>query len=65
MSDLNPMVSEALVRAEEGLRDALAFAARVEEPYVSKHIADLLYGVQNIRSSAEILRLLEENCGDD
>ena len=38
-------VEESLRAAQEHLRDALAFAARGEKPYVSKHIADFLVDI--------------------
>ena len=39
---LSEQVKVSLRDAQEDLRNALAFSARNEKPYVSKHIADLL-----------------------
>ena len=36
---LSKQVEDSLRASQEHLRDALAFAARTEKPYVSKHIA--------------------------
>ena len=40
---LTDTVEYSLREAQENLRNALAFSARNEKPYVSKHIACLLY----------------------
>ena len=42
------------------MRNALAFAARSEKPYVSKHIADMLAGIDNLIDSTFLLDTLEE-----
>ena len=39
---LSKQVEDSLREAQNNLRNALAFAARTESPYVNKHIADLL-----------------------
>ena len=38
---LSKQVEDSLRDAQEDLRDALAFAARSEKPFISKHIASL------------------------
>ena len=45
---LSGQVEESLRDAQEDLRNALAFAARNEESYVSKHIADMLLKVDSL-----------------
>ena len=45
--------------AQEDLRNALAFSARNEKPYVSKHIADLLASVDNIIDATEMIEKIE------
>ena len=42
------------------MRDALAFAARGERPYVAKHIADTLAGIDNIIDSQDIIEKMDE-----
>ena len=54
-------IEESLRAAQEHLRDALAFAARGEKPYVSKHIADMLYNIDNLCAATELLDNLENN----
>ena len=39
---LSQQVSDSLDEAKANLRNALAWSARTEEPYISKHIADIL-----------------------
>ena len=46
--------------AQENLRNALAFSARNEKPYVSKHIADMLANIDNIINTADVLEHLKE-----
>tara|TARA_R100000234_G_C4982453_1_gene171623 strand:- start:777 stop:977 length:201 start_codon:yes stop_codon:yes gene_type:complete len=45
---LSGQVEESLRDAQADLRNALAFAARNEESYVSKHIADMLLKVDSL-----------------
>ena len=42
---LTNSVEYSLREAQESLRNALAFSARGEKPYVSKHIADILANI--------------------
>ena len=58
---LTKSVEESLREAQGNLRNALAFAARSEKPYVSKHIADMLAGIDNIIDSSKILELMEDD----
>ena len=39
---LSEQVESSLREAQEALRNALAFAARSEKPYISKHISDMM-----------------------
>ena len=48
-------IEESLRAAQEHLRDALAFAARGEKPYVSKHIADFLADIDNLIDAQEMM----------
>ena len=56
---LSEQVELSLRDAQEDLRNALAFAARNEKPFVSKHIADILLGIDNIMDAAQIVEKLE------
>lgn len=45
---LSKQVEESLRDAESNLRNALAFSARNEKPYISKHIADMISNIDNL-----------------
>ena len=57
---LTEQVEYSLREAQEALRNALAFSARNEKPYVSKHIADILANIDNIIDAAEVIEQLKE-----
>ena len=57
---LSRPVEESLRASQEHLRDALAFAARGERPYVAKHIADTLASIDNIIDSQDIIEKMDE-----
>ena len=56
---LTQQVEYSLREAQEALRNALAFSARNEKPYVSKHIADLLSGIDNIIDATDLIERIE------
>ena len=56
---LSEQVKVSLRDAQADLRNALAFSARNEKPYVSKHIADLLASVDNIIDATEMIEKIE------
>jgi|TARA_B100001250_G_scaffold185147_1_gene159259 hypothetical protein len=58
---LTKTVEESLRDAQEDLRNALAFSARSEKPYVSKHIASMLANIDNVIDSTKIIEMLEED----
>ncbi len=58
---LTKTVEESLRDAQEDLRNALAFAARSEKPYVAKHIANILANIDNIIDSTKIIEMLEDD----
>ena len=47
------------------VRNALSFAARTEEPYVSKHIADVLMAIETIKDTHNYLANLKDVMGED
>jgi hypothetical protein len=57
---LTDTVEYSLREAQESLRNALAFSARNEKPYVSKHIADILANIDNIIDTADVIEQLRE-----
>ena len=62
---LSTQVEESLLDAQEDLRNALAFSARGEKPYVSKHIADLLHNIENLLTVIPMLEKAEEIFTDE
>jgi hypothetical protein len=57
---LSNQVEYSLREAQDSLRNALAFSARSEKPYVSKHIADMLSNIDNLCDITELLDKVEE-----
>ena len=62
---LTQQVSDSLDDAKANLRNALSFAARTEEPYVSKHIADVLMAIETIKDTHSYLSNLKDVLGED
>ena len=56
---LSEQVEESLRDAQSNMRNALAFSARGEKTYVSKHIADMLHKVDNLIDVSDVLEKLE------
>jgi len=56
---LSSQVEESLRDAQGHLRNALAFSARSEKTYVSKHIADMLHRVDNLIDVSDVIEKLE------
>tara|TARA_B100001094_G_scaffold317590_1_gene360180 strand:- start:1004 stop:1213 length:210 start_codon:yes stop_codon:yes gene_type:complete len=57
---LSKQVEESLNEAQASLRNALAFAARNEEPYISKHIADVLASIENIKHVTNLMAISDK-----
>jgi len=62
---LTQQVEYSLREAQEALRNALAYAARNEKPYVSKHIADMLANIDNVIDTTELIEEIENRHNDD
>lgn len=45
---LSQQVEESLKEAQSNLRNALAFAARNEKPFVSKQISDMIMNIESV-----------------
>ena len=56
---LSKQVEDSLRDAQDDLRNALAFAARSEEPYIAKHLADKIMDLDNLIKVNQILDQLE------
>ena len=62
---LSQQVSDSLDDAKANLRNALAYAARTEEPYISKHIADILLSIDTIKETHQYLSNIKEMMEED
>ena len=56
---LSKQVQSSLDEAVASLRNALAFSARSEEPYISKHIADIMFQIENLKNVSNLLAISE------
>lgn len=56
---LSKSVEESLREAESSLRNALAFAARQEKPFIGKHIADMIMQIDNLISADALIDKIE------
>ncbi len=60
MMKVSKQVEGSVKDAIENLRNALAFAARSEEPYIAKHIADKIMELDSLIKVNQLLDDLEE-----
>ena len=58
---LTKQVEEALRSSQDDLREALAFSARAEKPYVSKHIAGMLLRIDSLIEVSDIFEKILED----
>tara|TARA_Y100001970_G_scaffold120782_1_gene149841 strand:- start:7658 stop:7846 length:189 start_codon:yes stop_codon:yes gene_type:complete len=56
---LSEQVESSLRDAQSELKNALAFSARNEETYVSKHIADMLLKIDSLIDTHDMLEHLK------
>lgn len=57
---LSKQVEASLDEAVASLRNALSFAARTEEPYISKHIADVMFQIENLKNVSNVLAISDK-----
>jgi len=62
---LSESVENSLKEAEQALRNALSYAARQEKPFVGKHIAELIFQIDNLISADALIDKLEERMNGD
>ena len=62
---LSESVESSLKEAEAALRNALAYAARQEKPFIAKHIADMVYQIDNLISADALIDKLENRKDGD
>ena len=58
---LSTPVEDSLREAQSNLRNALAYAARTESPYTTKHIAEMLSKIEAIIDAEEFLTKIESD----
>ena len=63
--ELSDTVKSSLRDAQEDLKDALAYAARTEKPFVSKHIATILADIENLIDATEMIDKIENRKDGD
>ena len=57
---LSKQVQSSLDEAVASLRNALSFAARNEAPYISKHIADVMFQIENLKNVSNVLAISDK-----
>lgn len=57
---LSQSVEESLKEAEQSLRNALAFAARQEKPFVAREISSMVCAIDNLIKADNLIDKLEE-----
>ena len=57
---LSKQVESSLDEAVASLRNALSFAARNETPYISKHIADVMFQIENLKNVSNVLAISDK-----
>ena len=62
---LSQSVENSLRKAESSLRNALAYAARQEKPFVGKHIAEMIHSIDSLISADAIIDKLESRESGD
>ena len=62
---LSKSVEDSLREAESSLRNALAYAARQEKPFIGKHIADMIHSIDNLISADALIDKLENRQSGD
>ena len=61
---LSQQVEDSLRESQECLRNALAFSARNEKSYISKHIADMLMTIDSLIDMEDMIEKIENLNGD-
>ena len=62
---LSDSVETSLREAEASLRNALAYAARQEKPFVAKNIADMVMSIDNLISADALIDKIENRSDGD
>jgi len=62
---LSDTVKTSLRDAQEDLRNALAYSARTEKPFISKHIADMMANIDNLIDASDVMDKIEDRTEGD
>ena len=62
---LSESVEASLREAEASLRNALAYAARQEKPFIAKNIADMIMQIDNLISADALIDKIENRKDGD
>ena len=62
---LSESVERSLREAEASLRNALAYAARQEKPFIAKNIADMVMQIDNLISADALIDKIENRKDGD
>ena len=62
---LSESVENSLKEAELSLRNALAYSARQEKPFVCREIAKMIHQIETLKSADEVLDMLENRKNGD
>jgi len=62
---LSESVDDSLNEATSHLRNALAFAARTEKPFICKEIANLISKIESVKHSEQVFDMLENRKNGD
>jgi len=62
---LSESVESSLREAEAALRNALAYAARQEKPFIAKNIADMVMQIDNLISADALIDKIENRKDGD
>ena len=62
---LSETVKASLRDAQEDLKNALAYAARTEKPFIRKNIADMIAQIENVIDASQVLDQIEERKDGD
>jgi hypothetical protein len=62
---LSNSVEESLKEAEQSLRNALAFAARQEKPFVARELSEMICRIDTLIKTDQLFDKLEERMKSD
>lgn len=57
---LSQSVDQSIKDAESALRNALAYAARNEKPYVAKELSDMIFRLEMLQKTDKLFDMMNE-----